>query len=440
MVGIILVLILLIPVIIPILENTIGSFIFDTPEIISKDLANLISISAASTNDIRIKYDFPTWDYYDLKLEKRNINVSRTFEKQNQSSKTPILIDLRGYFQEVDSFQIEKKILDGSEEYYINNKLVGSLDEFTPKNPLVKGLSGLDTEFTESDGTKEMEMARDLGVTITRVAFNWDRIEPYAGTYRWGSPEYCGPNICSPLGPTDKVEMMNENGIQIVGMFVSTPSWASTNPTECSSNQLKCQLDRSKVNWFRQTVKFAVSRYPSIKYWEFWNEPEMYDHMKEPDNYKFWLNNFYEAVKEVDSTKIVAATTLGGKSFIEKLGGAKFDAVAYHVYNNDPGMPIKIDKIKELHSFTGKDIWLTEFGWSTGPGGRGSDVTQTEQADRLREALDWLSSKEAKDNGVQIALLFRFNDLPNYNVYYGIVEGYPDYKKKEAYDVFKEFG
>jgi len=284
------------------------------------------------------------------------------------------------------------------------------------KNSLIFGLSGLGKE-------DRISYAKDLEVTITRVAFNWDRIEPEKGQYNWEELD-------------EKTEMFNSNGIKIVGMFVSTPVWASKNPLECGSDelenpQLTCVLNKDKAEDFKKTVKLTVERYPYIDHWEFWNEPEEYDYFKENINqrYGFWLNNFYDAVKEVDSTKKVAATTLSGWEFMEKIKDEKFDAVGYHPYSDDPNKPIKTGRIRDLAQEIGKELWLTEYGWSA------SEITESDQADRLQESLEWLVTEGKENYDVEIAILFRFSDVPGAE--YGLVG--VDYQKKPAYYTFKNF-
>ena len=119
-IGIIVILLILVPFILPIIQETITSYALDSPDIISKDLASLISITSASPKNIMIEYNTPAGKEYDIKLENRMLKVSN--EKKEVS--TPILIDADGYFTNVKDFTIEKKIEGNLAKYYINNEII----------------------------------------------------------------------------------------------------------------------------------------------------------------------------------------------------------------------------------------------------------------------------------------------------------------------------
>lgn len=124
-IGIIVVLVALIPVIMPIIRNAIESFAFSSPDVVSKDLASLISITAASSSNITIDYDIPFGINYDVDIDERKVTVSKDGEEEEASS--PILINLKGLFSDIDEFKIEKRIEGNQEKYYVNDQLLHTI-------------------------------------------------------------------------------------------------------------------------------------------------------------------------------------------------------------------------------------------------------------------------------------------------------------------------
>jgi len=123
-IGMIVVLIVVIPIIIPIIQKTIESFTIDSPEVISKDLASLISTSVASTDDIVIKYSVPSGRLYDVSISDKMVTVSMELRDEIKESSDPILIDARGDFTNTKDFLIKKEVGDTYAEYSINGKVI----------------------------------------------------------------------------------------------------------------------------------------------------------------------------------------------------------------------------------------------------------------------------------------------------------------------------
>jgi hypothetical protein len=171
--------------------------------------------------------------------------------------------------------------------------------------------------------------------------------------------------------------------------------WASTNPTECIKDDLFCGIKRDPQTLERMSklVETLVKRYPFIRYWEFWNEPERWLNIGQKDisDYAFFLRVFYDAVKRADPTVLVAATTEVGPIYAHWLyqysdsvwgkANRPWDAIAYHPYNNDAirdpttgrKMSIRKERIDQLYRLmvdfgdSNKPIWLTEVGWGDPP-------------------------------------------------------------------------
>ena len=133
-IGMIVVLVALIPVILPFITKIIESFISNYPEIISKDLASLISTSVASTENIRIDYEFPS-SGYSVRFSGRAIYVSREYNGEIQQSSAPILIYAKGSIPTNSRFIIEKRIKDGLVSYYVNSVCISGNCPYVPPEP-----------------------------------------------------------------------------------------------------------------------------------------------------------------------------------------------------------------------------------------------------------------------------------------------------------------
>lgn len=138
--GLIVVLIALIPIIIPTIQEAIRIFTLDSPEIISKDLASLISASVAAPGNILTKYSTPSGSLYDVIIADKMVTVSRQLKDKKQESSSPIPVDLRGSFSNTKDFVIEKRVEGGEEKYYINDELVADFQaSISPYIPLIPG-------------------------------------------------------------------------------------------------------------------------------------------------------------------------------------------------------------------------------------------------------------------------------------------------------------
>ena len=108
-IGIIVILVLLIPIILPTVQKIITSYALDSPDIVSKDLGSLISIASASPKDITIEYNTPAGNSYDVTLENRMLKISGKVGNEEREVSTPITIDAQGSFSDEKDFVIKKK-------------------------------------------------------------------------------------------------------------------------------------------------------------------------------------------------------------------------------------------------------------------------------------------------------------------------------------------
>ena len=102
------------------------------------------------------------------------------------------------------------------------------------------------------------DVALGLGMQWIRVDFDWFRIEPIQGVFRWED--------------TDRVvEHSSRLGMEVLALLSFTPAWASSNP----SNPQPSDPPASPAYW-TDIVREAVSRYRDrVRFWQFWNEPNL---------------------------------------------------------------------------------------------------------------------------------------------------------------------
>jgi hypothetical protein len=240
---------------------------------------------------------------------------------------------------------------------------------------------------------------RDLGVTTVRLSVDWKYIEPTPGVYRWDR--------------YDRVlDRLVDEHLTIVAVFVTVPPWAASDPTACAVEEREprdCDLRGDQIEAFERVVRATVTRYPFIRAWEFWNEPELWRHLGEDvGDYLPLLSRFYRIVKEIDPSVQVAASSLAGWEYVGWLydvseamlgpGVRPWDAIAFHPYNTHRERDARgavaslrtaeIERLRAEMVARGdgtKPLWLTEYGWDEGP---------KVQAAQLRRALTWIVNQD----------------------------------------------
>jgi beta-glucosidase/6-phospho-beta-glucosidase/beta-galactosidase len=135
--------------------------------------------------------------------------------------------------------------------------------------------------------TRVAELDR-IGVDIVRFTLRWDQIarrEPFDGrnprdrAYRWGRSDTV-------------LEALDRRGIPAVVTLVGTPDWAN--------GGLGANRPPLTETDFADFAYAAASRYPFVRYWTIWNEPNQQRWLS-PASPKVYveqlLNPAYEAIK-----------------------------------------------------------------------------------------------------------------------------------------------
>jgi hypothetical protein len=217
-------------------------------------------------------------------------------------------------------------------------------------------------------------------VTSVRLAIDWLHLEAVEGSRQFGrfDPIMAG---------------FRERGIEVLPVIATVPPWASTNGEACWLRHQACLLEREKRPQFQRTMRFLAARYPEVKRWEFWNEPEMWDGLRDPATYEWWYRAFRRAIKAANPEAKVAVSTLSGWDFVSRLSpDLPMDAVTVHSYAGHEGDPLETAKIVRLYEALREQgravpIWLTEYGWNS------RWLPPVERAAALRWVFDWLLSK-----------------------------------------------
>jgi len=204
----------------------------------------------------------------------------------------------------------------------------------------------------------------------------------------------------------DVLAAAREHHLKVVLEFWLTPSWAS--PTGSS------YAPPTDPTAYARAVGRAAQRWGHlVDAWEIWNEPNFDGFFEgaDPQTYVDLLCAAYPAVKEYDDAPVL----FGGIMYNDapwltrayEAGAAGcFDALAVHPYigpsdaapeTASVGAVWRLTSTPMVHDVMqqwgdgGKQIWITELGWSTGTENDGNTwdrpVTVPQQADFLRRAV-----------------------------------------------------
>lgn len=317
----------------------------------------------------------------------------------------------------------------------------------------VVGQTGISGGGTFS--SKRFDQIKAMGAKWVRFGMNWRWVLPdNPTTYKW-------------QGTDLRVEAIVDRGMQPLAVLATTPAWAR--PSNCSDSQW-CAPSSTKISDFAKFAAAAAQRYPQIRVWEIWNEPNHPSWWKpnaDPVKYAALLKATYKAIKAVNPDAIVItggtspAKTKGGYiapvEFLQRIynngGGGSFDGVGHHPYcydakdecpdffanwsawsqMNDTDPSLRSVMIE--HGDDDLKIWATEFGAPTGGGSRAS--TETQQANALTSAYDLFRSYSwAGPVLIWHRDLDRCQNTSSVQCYFGLMRY--DGSKKLAYDAFVE--
>jgi hypothetical protein len=256
-------------------------------------------------------------------------------------------------------------------------------------------------EFGPGTLNARLDSLKRLGVPLVRFTVRWDVVakkrpknasSPRDGAYDWRRPDRV-------------LRGLRRHGLTPVVTLLGTPSWANggRGPNYAPPHPRD----------FRAFARAAASRYPWVRYWLIWNEP----------NHPLWLkptrasiyvehllNPGYEGIHSVLRHALVAGGItaprggLGGVAPVTWLRGmarahAHLDAYAHNPYPLRPGETpsahgcrfcptITMATLPKLlilvrRYFGPKPVWLTEYGYQTNPPDGFLGVSPRQQATLL---------------------------------------------------------
>jgi hypothetical protein len=245
---------------------------------------------------------------------------------------------------------------------------------------------------------RRLDLVQSLGVTTVRFTIRWDQVAPTRPlralafddpAYRWGTADAI-------------LKALHARGIDLIVTLIGTPAWANKGG---NSN-----VAPSSSTSFAGFAYAAAKRYPFVRKWAIWNEPNLrlFLEASSPSLYvKRLLNPAYAAIHHANARAVVAGGvtaargTRGGFGPLAWVRGmaaahARLDAYAHNPYaTRRIESPLKgacaycdvismanLNKLlKEVRrDFGNKPVWLTEYGYQTNPPDRLSGVSPTRQA------------------------------------------------------------
>jgi hypothetical protein len=182
----------------------------------------------------------------------------------------------------------------------------------------------------------------------------------------------------------------------------------------------------SDVEAYARFAAALVKRYPSIRSWQIWNEPNIgsfWGGRPDPAAYAKLLGAASAAIRKVDpKVEIVTAglptSHLGipGPEFLDAMytAGAKgaFDTAAVHAYAPTPDTVLqRVRDMRKVIDRNGDDapVWVTEVGWGTGGEPGPLTVTPEKQATYIAETVRRLKAARAELK-VRGVVIFQWKD------------------------------
>jgi len=192
---------------------------------------------------------------------------------------------------------------------------------------------------------KSAEMGSRAGIKWTREDFSWAGIEPKQGHFVF---DYYDNIVNTGL----------KYGISTYALLCYWAPW--TEPYTMKGIE-------DFVDYTKATVQHFKNR---IKYWEIYNEPNIFFWQGPKELYPELVKNCYSVIKNIDpDAKVLAISTSGiDFDFIKKCldAGTPFDILTVHPYRRELNEEKFIKELRRAYELIGKrPIWITEMGWST---------------------------------------------------------------------------
>lgn len=313
--------------------------------------------------------------------------------------------------------------------------------------------------ISRSDMDRTVSLMQSAGVKWVRTNVGWNGIEPNSkGSYNSGY-----------LSDIDyAIGKVRAAGIDVV-MPVSdgVPCWASADPSKnCTTKVYNKRYKPANMQDYADFFSFVANRYAAmgVHVYEVWNEPNLewfWPSGVSPADYTNMLRAAYPAIKQGDpqATVMVGGVSQNDYDFIQGIyaaGGRQyFDAMGSHIYpNGDPyncwnssngrkatDALCSVEEIRNVMVSNGdsaKEIWITEYGFSTCSCSWG--YSEAQQADYTKRGYYKFESYPYVRAVLQYNFrntYFRNQDPGDWSAHLGLIR--IDFSPKPAFEAFKSY-
>jgi beta-xylosidase len=262
--------------------------------------------------------------------------------------------------------------------------------------------------FAPAVARKQIDRLQALGLDWVRLGLHWMVLEPEEGQFK--------------LEPIDRtMAMVKEAGLHQITYVVGTPRFASS---VAKGDRYEPYFDKFPPRdpaLLAQRMAMLAKRYPQVDVWQVWNEPNILGFWAPKADPQGYAQMLLAAVKGLRAAVPGKPIAMAGMAYFSEMGGTqglmlealgrsgafKLDlTVAYHPYTataegseHDPRDFVKrvVPANQWLRASGVKQIWATEWGWSSydGPVEEQPLVGEEGQADltlrrlALMAALDY---------------------------------------------------
>jgi polysaccharide biosynthesis protein PslG len=324
---------------------------------------------------------------------------------------------------------------------------------------------GMNVWLPTADMDKTLNLLTGAGFNWARQWFSWESVEPTKGVYSWDT--------------LDKVvNAANQHNVKLMLLFVRSPAWAGANGGIPQDKQT-----------FATFMGAVAARYKGkVAAYEIWNEENLASETGghvDPTQYVELLKAAFPAIKAADPCAVVVyggltptgvndpSVAIDDTIYLQQAyaynnGEVKkyFDVLGCHpgsannppeaLWPDNPGpgpgyfdnrsfyfrRAEDIRKVMEQAGDGDKQIWLTEFGWTTKNAAKGYEygqyISEDQQAQYLVAAYQW-----AKEKWPWVGVMFLWNlnfstvsPPTDEKTPWSII--YADYSPRPSYDALKK--
>ncbi len=295
--------------------------------------------------------------------------------------------------------------------------------------------------FPKATYQKQLDRLDELGLTWIRLDLHWSHLEPKFQEYPYLSRM------------DDLMDELNQRQVNEVVYLVGSPRFASSAPNDEvhfdryapleTSLALPGLNDATGFQLFAYRFSEMATRYSNVEAWQIWNEPNIPPYWYPKEDPVGYGKLVKEAAAKLPNSRL---KVLGGMAYFSEMpmrGGEPMlkslldqgiqqhvDVVAYHPYTHLPDGDGEFNLAEKVRFYNGymrqqgvKQIWATEFGWSTYTGTVEHQpfITELQQSDYLLKRIALMMEMD-----FERIFIFTLSDLDeratNRDRYYGLLD------------------